>query len=203
MCIRDRTFNMFLRLGYIFLRRKSWPDAKAVFLRACELFRQSSYAWLGIGISCTRMGDYKEAEEALTEANIFDPLNADTWGYLALMCLHDNGRVIQANQALREMFNAGVEQIELLEEIADELARLGKSEMAETCYRKLIEMFNGGRVRNSLTERGSVHLKLAKILHAEGRLAEATEEYQEAHRFAVSESERDKIKTILETLSSA
>jgi tetratricopeptide (TPR) repeat protein len=42
-------FNIYLRLGYIYLRRKSWPDAKTVLLHASELFKESPFAWLGIG----------------------------------------------------------------------------------------------------------------------------------------------------------
>ncbi len=44
-----KTFATFLRLGYTFLYRKAWGDARAVLTRACELKPNSSLAWLGLG----------------------------------------------------------------------------------------------------------------------------------------------------------
>lgn len=83
-----------MRLGNIYLKRKSWGDAKAIFAKACELINNSPLAWLGLGISGLRYGEYKEAEEALTQSNIYDPFNYLTWGYLSLLCLKDGNRFI-------------------------------------------------------------------------------------------------------------
>ena len=80
------------RLLNIYLKRKSWGDAKAIFAKACELINNSPLAWLGLGISGLRYGEYKEAEEALTQSNIYDPFNYLTWGYLSLLCLKDGNR---------------------------------------------------------------------------------------------------------------
>jgi len=41
--------SIYLRLGNIYLKRKSWGDAKAIFVRACELKNNSSLSWLGLG----------------------------------------------------------------------------------------------------------------------------------------------------------
>ena len=41
-----------------------------------------------------RLGYYSDAEEALTQANIFDPFNGNAWGFLTLNCLNDNNRFI-------------------------------------------------------------------------------------------------------------
>ena len=88
----QKNFSIYLRLGFIYLKRKSWGDAKAIFAKACEIKTNSPLAWLGLGISSFRSGDFKEAEEALTQANIYDPFNYSTWSYLALLCLKDGHR---------------------------------------------------------------------------------------------------------------
>jgi hypothetical protein len=44
-----KNFPVFLRLGYIFLERKAWGDARAVLVKACEMKPSSSISWLGLG----------------------------------------------------------------------------------------------------------------------------------------------------------
>lgn len=90
----QKNFSIYLRLGEVYLKRKAWGDAKAIFAKACELKNNSPLAWLGLGISSLRSGDYKEAEEALSQSNIYDPLNYRAWGYLALLCLKDGNRLL-------------------------------------------------------------------------------------------------------------
>jgi len=55
--------TIFLRLGYIYLFRKAWGDAKAIFARSVESKPNSSLAWLGLGISNLRIGELKEVIE--------------------------------------------------------------------------------------------------------------------------------------------
>lgn len=54
--------TIFLRLGYIYLYRKAWGDAKAIFARSVESKPNSSLAWLGLGISNLRIGELKEVK---------------------------------------------------------------------------------------------------------------------------------------------
>ena len=58
--------SVYMRLGYIYLKRKSWEDAQSIFIKACEMKTNSSLSWLGLGIACLRSEDYIKAEEALT-----------------------------------------------------------------------------------------------------------------------------------------
>jgi tetratricopeptide (TPR) repeat protein len=153
-----------------------------------------------LGIACTRLAQYKEAEESLTQANIYDPLNADVWGYLALMCLYDNGRVVQATQALQEMMKCSIESPELVEEIADELVRVGKSEMAEDCFKQILTLLENPKMSDCLVGKGTIHLKLARIYHSDGRTEEAVHEYEAALESIEGEHEKAKIQTILESL---
>jgi len=53
-------YLIYLRLGYVYLKRKSWIDAHKIFLEVCEIKVNSSFAWLGLGISSFRLGKLKE-----------------------------------------------------------------------------------------------------------------------------------------------
>lgn len=58
----QKILQVYLRLGYIYLGRKSWEDAKQVFEKAVEQKYNCSVAWLGLGISSLNLGKYEEAE---------------------------------------------------------------------------------------------------------------------------------------------
>lgn len=57
-----KTSQVYLRLGYTYLNRKSWEDAKQVFGRAVEQRFNCSVAWLGLGVACLNLGRFDEAE---------------------------------------------------------------------------------------------------------------------------------------------
>jgi len=151
---------------------------------------------LSKGIGCFRTGEYREGEQALTQANLYDHLNAEVWGYLALLCLHDGGRMVQAHQALREMLKCEIKNLNLLEELADKLVALGKLDIAETLYKKLLDSWQGNNF-GSANSVGNVHSKLARIYHTQERLIDAKLYYTEALRFLEGEGDREKVELIL------
>lgn len=54
-----------LRLGFVYLREKSYEDAKPVFMSACKDNPRSALSWLGLGMSCFRLAEIAmQAEEA-------------------------------------------------------------------------------------------------------------------------------------------
>jgi len=55
-----------------------------------------SLAWQGLGIAALKLSEYLESQEALTQANIFDPINAETWAYLCLQSLIEGEKITQA-----------------------------------------------------------------------------------------------------------
>lgn len=78
---------LYMNLGELYLVTSDPENAKNVYLRGCERKIPSVSMWLGVGIACMRLEDWKAAEQALAEANTLESTNAEVWGYLALLCL--------------------------------------------------------------------------------------------------------------------
>lgn len=70
-----KTLQVYLKLGYTYLNRKSWEDAKIVFEKACEQKFNCSVAWRGLGIAKLNLEMFAEAEEALNLSKIYNPLS--------------------------------------------------------------------------------------------------------------------------------
>ena len=85
-----------------------------------------SLAWQGLGIAALKTQNFHEAVEALTQANIFDPINGETWSYICLLSLLDGKKIIEAKQALKEAFKCEIRKWEILEEIGDTFAELDR-----------------------------------------------------------------------------
>ena len=78
-----------------------------------------------MGIAALKLEDYRQSQEALTQANIFDPINGETWAYLCLLSLLDGEKTEQAKEALNEAFKCDIRKWQILEEIGDGFQRLG------------------------------------------------------------------------------
>jgi tetratricopeptide (TPR) repeat protein len=62
----SKPFSIYLRLGFMYLKRKSWEDAKLIFAKAIDISSNSSISWLGMGIATLRLGEMAISEECLT-----------------------------------------------------------------------------------------------------------------------------------------
>lgn len=111
-------FATMLRLGFIYLRRKSYQDARNIFSKVCSVNQKSALSWLGLGISSFRLRQYVEAESALRMANIIDPTQAEVWGYTILLDLTDERKIPHAVKSLNHLLNLEMENLALLYEVS-------------------------------------------------------------------------------------
>ena len=110
-------FTVLLRLGFIYLHRESQIDAKIILSRAASLNPKSCMAWFGLGICTLKLGHYEESEKALRMANIFDPVNADIWGYTCLLSLADDRKLDQAFYSLEKLLSLEIENLDLVNQV--------------------------------------------------------------------------------------
>ncbi|EGR30045.1 tetratricopeptide repeat protein [Ichthyophthirius multifiliis] len=186
---------IFYRLGYIYIQKKNFANGKAVFARAIEIKPNSSLSWLGLGICNLRINQMKEAEEALSQANIYDPQNADVWGYLALMCLLNGGRFTMVNQALREMLKCELKNKLLLEEISDELVKIKQFQTALQIYFKVLEILE--EKHEEMEFYAQINCKIGKVYIDLQRNQEALHYFEEASKFLSGEGLKQ-VKALIE-----
>lgn len=156
---------VYLRLGSLYVSKAKFADAKHIYLRACKL-SPSAFTWLGVGVSCYRLGELDQAEEALSEANILNNFDADVWGYLTLVCLK-TGRTIEGDQAFMQALKQDLTNAPLFAEIGAAYLGCSRPSDAEQCIRRSI----------SLEELAHSHRLLAEVLRAQGQRESAVAEY--------------------------
>lgn len=94
-------------------RQKLLKLAKTVYLQSC-VTQSSVHAWLGVGLACYHMGEFSEAEDALTEANAVNPKDGDVWAMIAVLCLK-LGRTEETHLAIAQAKHLRVSQVHLIE----------------------------------------------------------------------------------------
>jgi len=112
-----------VRLAQLLAEEKKWKDARKHYLLACEKCPTAT-SWLGVGITSLRMGQLREAEDALAEANLLDPKNATVWAYLSLLCLQ-TGRKLEAEQSYKFSMKLNLRNTALLQELKEVQQKVG------------------------------------------------------------------------------
>lgn len=108
-----------IRLGIIYAMRRSWKDAKTVFLKVCK-DRMSTTAWIYLGLSFIRLGELASAEDSISQANILDNTNPLSWALNTILCLkYGQQRLQQARFSMNQAIRLGISDSLILEEIGD------------------------------------------------------------------------------------
>ena len=129
--------KMLTRLGIIYIRRKTWNDAKVVFLHILKDSVYHSFAWRYLGLALTNLGEYDAAEEALNEAILLDIENPFTWAYLTMFCINV-GRREQALASLNELIKMKFNDIEITSDIALLFYKNNDFNIAANLYKRII-----------------------------------------------------------------
>ena len=80
--------EMLTKLGKIYINQKEWFDAKVIFTNILKICPNFSFAWKFLGLTLTKLGEFEEAEKALSKANLFDVENASIWANMIIFCLN-------------------------------------------------------------------------------------------------------------------
>ncbi len=191
-----KSLTLYERLGQLYLKRKSWPDAQVVYYKCCaEPNMNSSPSWKRLGVSYLKLGKFIEAEDALTQANILDNNNAETWGYTTIMCLVSGKRKTQAEQTLDEAFRLNLYNVEILGEIADNYFKREDYKRAAECLERAVQVE---------PENGELLVRLGDCyMSLPGHKQAAVDAYVRALEFAEGETNKGKVAITLHDLLNA
>ena len=129
--------KMLTRLGLIYIRRKTWGDAKTVFLHILKDSVYHSFAWRYIGLALTELGDYIPAENALNESISLDIENPNSWAYMTMFCINVD-RKREAFECLNELIKMNFSDIYILNEIAQLFYKKNEYVVASNLYKRII-----------------------------------------------------------------
>ena len=178
--------KMLTRLGIIYIRRKTWNDAKVVFLHILKDSVYHSFAWRYLGLALTNLHEFDAAEEALNEAILLDIENPLTWAYLTMFCINV-GRREQALASLNELIKMKFNQIDITSDIALLFYKNNDFNIAANLYKRIIN-FDKTYI--------DAQVKLAEIYFMkfdEPKRKEAIEILKNSLQYATDEKEKNSI----------
>ena len=178
--------KMLTRLGIIYIRRKTWNDAKVVFLHILKDSVYHSFAWRYLGLALTYLSEFDAAEEALNEAILLDIENPLTWAYLTMFCINV-GRREQALASLNELIKMKFNQIDITSDIALLFYKNNDFNIAANLYKRIIN-FDKTYI--------DAQVKLAEIYFMkfdEPKKKEAIEILKNSLQYATDEKEKNSI----------
>ena len=171
-------FATLLRLGYIYIKRESIEDANIILSKACNLNPKSALSWLGLAIASLKLGYLQEAEKSLKMANILDPINADVWGYSILLGLKDERKFDQSINILSKYLALEIEDLVILNKIAESLMNINKNEEALQCFLRIDSTYEDLK---HLTSNSS--LEISKVYWLIGQLNHELKHYEDAIKY--------------------
>ena len=196
-CKPDRTerfdIKMLYRLGLVYVKRKTWADARTVFLQILKDSTSYGFAWRYLGLSYMRLGDFNLAEEALNEANLLDVDNPHNWAYLTIFCILVKRR-FQAFECLNELIKTKFENTELWEEIGDLFETIGEFQIAADVYNKIIKID---------PKSINVYIKLSKLMfyQFDSKKKESIDILKNCLKYADDEKDKKRIAESIEQIT--
>ena len=182
--------KMLARLGVIYIGRKTWNDAKTVFLHILKESSLHSFAWRYLGLALTNLEEYSAAEEALNESISLDIENPLTWGFLTIFCISVK-RKAQALACLNELIKMKFKDVETLSNIAVLFYKNEDYNIALNLYKRII-----------IIDKTYIdaQIKLAEIyfFKFDDKKMEAIDILKNAIQFAMDEKEKNGILDLIQ-----
>lgn len=186
LVLRPDSVNAMNALGCLYLETGRLEDSAMMFQRAIEL----KPLWTDPHYNYGRLLAKTDRPEALREfrkAVETGPVNSSARLYLALT-LAENGDLAEAESEFRKSLELS-DTLEAEHGLIDILLMSGRTAEAESRMRMAL---------NRYPFDGALHLKLAKLLEAEGNKAESLKEYKAAEE---TDSRNEEIRAAIERLT--
>ena len=183
---------MMVKLGNVYIKNEKWYEAKVVYNQILKNSIEHSFAWRFLGFTLTKLGEFDEAEKALTQANLLDVENPLIWAYLTIFCLSTN-RKNQALQCLNELNKVNFNDKDILIEIAKMFEEMKEYEICANIYKKIL-----------INERTypEFYIKIAEIYYTkiEGKKKEALEILEQGKLRVYEDNLRTEIENMIEKI---
>ena len=182
--------KMLACLGIIYIGRKTWNDAKTVFLHILKESPFHSFAWRYLGLALTNLGEYSAAEEAVNESISLDIENPLTWAFLTIFCIKVK-RNEQAMACLNELIKMKFKDVETISIIAALFYKNGQTNIAMNLYKRII-MIDKTYI--------DAQIKLAEIyfMKFDDKKKEAIDILKNAIQYAMDEKEKNGIFELIQ-----
>ena len=183
--------KMLTRLGIIYIGRKTWNDAKTVFLHILKESTYHSFAWRYLGLALTNLEEYSSAEESLNEAISLDIENPFAWAYLTIYCIKVE-RKEQALACLNELIKMKFKHVETTCDIAMLFYKNNEFNIAANLYKRIM-MIDKKYI--------DAQIKLAEIYYMkfeEPKKKEAIDILKNAIQYASDDKEKNGISELIQ-----
>ncbi|RKO97760.1 hypothetical protein CXG81DRAFT_17768 [Caulochytrium protostelioides] len=121
------------------VHKDAFAKAESLVLRACKINGSNPYHWITLARLYMVAGSWDKAEEALTEANVLNYMDARVWLHLAAVCINQE-QALDAQQALVQALDIGVHTIDDLKTTGIAFMEAEEYRAAAECFHSLIAL---------------------------------------------------------------
>lgn len=187
------SLDAYIQLIRLLIQTGRIKDAYAIGINACRVNSSlSATLMLLVGVCCIRLEQWRDAEDALVEANLLDNRNAEIWCYLSLYCmLSSSHRLEEAERALYQAIRLDCRNSTLLRELSTAFIAVDRLSVAEDLIRRAMAIEVSS---NESSKANPVTRKIfADILRGQNQAVSAIEEYREV----IADSRADNVLRIV------